>query len=743
MELRNSLVDMNNTLQLKGKEVEKVADELVRFYKIRSNLDAAKNELLKVSKLINLIKIARQHVDRNAFFDALQIVDVLRSVLHNNTMSNLRVTYDDDKLDSKLADSANSQFMTALRRYIPDIVSTIKQRVSKRVTDWFVHSREAAGIIGAKALDAANIQQLEDKKVQKSSKPKPRASRLRSRSSSDNNITWESELPSDTFDATLRILKEELDSTPLEEFIGIFEYIGERHAAVSFYTSNRIPQLSIQTMVQVDVNRLKPGQFVNCCRELFEKLIGYFVVERSLSVKMNLIPMQELNELWDTTLDQVIPLVIRELNSTDDPNQAMDLFELVLLSSLVLGSKGQYRRYAGGDFLLNTTRLKDVCISEKGRIPLWVEANAKSLLRGFYNTDNLITCTLKNAEDPRLAIVNQFGFLELDEGVNVEYPIECTFSESILDMLGILMQAIRDMFRFAKVLSDDDPKSDTSSVVAAKLAASVANLLILDINQYIEEKIRDSGISPNTLCQYAVNAWFLFKGAGVIEEHIQSLATNDQSDFWKLENAASLDATHELAQSCLLESISSRIDELLSSSGSIDWTPQQLPNEPHWFVTDIVQYLQFQFGMDSSLRMLPRSKHHAIQVLVCRHISDGIVDLLCGPKIRNINPASVYALWLDMQELLKFANSSEVEDLKHCFDQFSQLVKLLHKPDLDAYLNPDARNKTYYYVSKDQLRSILSKYKQLGIGSRMFSSSSEKVTVIKQSEIDRVLQNLR
>ena len=388
------------------------------------------------------------------------------------------------------------------------------------------------------------------------------------------------------------------------------------------------------------------------------------------------------------------------------------------------------------------------------------------------------------------------------------FPLQLRFSDSVLQLCTVWVDILDRAFSLARQLGgdllaardhrkQDNPQAQqaqqaqqqqqgqahkeaataSSFLAAATCAARVADRCFDSLNDHLVELVSSDNASTEFLCQLQVNLWFLSRTRPALEAYVKSLAAltleeearaqqqsqqqqqqqqqprssqqqqQQQLQWWSISALARFADTTELAQSRIMQaSVIDKVDVLLSTGEGCEWAPEQLANEPHGFVVDVVQYLAVALGAQSAMRLLPKAKRQAAHFTSCGRVSEALLGAVCGTGpsgAKAINALGVAQLRADAELLIRFARGREadVPGLHECFAQLEQVATLLGNGDLDGYLHPQTRATKYGYLPPSMLAATLSKYKQPVTGARMFTTTHHLV-MLKDSDIKRTLQAL-
>lgn len=103
---------------------------------------------------------------------------------------------------------------------------------------------------------------------------------------------------------------------------------------------------------------------------------------------------------------------------------------------------------------------------------------------------------------------------------------------------------------------------------------------------------------------------------------------------------------------------------------------------------DLINYLKVTF---SHLSQLPTVVREAIHFASCIHISKSMEQLLCGTTVRKLNMAGIANFKRNLDALLDYIGSIEIQQLKECFLALTQLLELLLSGQADKFLDPQQR----------------------------------------------------
>lgn len=131
-----------------------------------------------------------------------------------------------------------------------------------------------------------------------------------------------------------------------------------------------------------------------------------------------------------------------------------------------------------------------------------------------------------------------------------------------------------------------------------------------------------------------------------------------------------------------------KIDELLSSFYYLNWVPAEVSLQPDPCMWDLITYLRVTFA---HLAQLPMVVREAIHFASCIHISKALEQLLCGATVRRLNVAGIANFKRNLDAMIDYVGSIEIQQLKECFLALTQLLELLLSGHADKFLDPHQR----------------------------------------------------
>jgi hypothetical protein len=162
-----------------------------------------------------------------------------------------------------------------------------------------------------------------------------------------------------------------------------------------------------------------------------------------------------------------------------------------------------------------------------------------------------------------------------------------------------------------------------------------------------------------------------------------------------------------------------------------NWVAKSERELPNAYCQAIIDYMSNVF---SSLGPMDEGSRNGLHFSCCQHVAERLVKLLTGKPTENserkssgLSPISridaygIKNLSTDVAEFIKFADSTNVQGLRDCFDEIKNLTSAMLDRDLPVLLMPEnssARNKRYPFLSMEKIHNILEKYVGSGFVSK-------------------------
>jgi hypothetical protein len=290
-------------------------------------------------------------------------------------------------------------------------------------------------------------------------------------------------------------------------------------------------------------------------------------------------------------------------------------------------------------------------------------------------------------------------------------PITYPFSEAIPMFLHELHYMIVHFFMFSiknnhlKSIGENICRAVQKSVVG--LAKIMMKKLMQDGNETPISKACQISIDSHTLslcCHTYIKSYIsgvlvFFKWNDSIDLHLPNAIANIHRELVDTSNKS---------QDFVLELLSNKVVDLLESLVFINWAPESLPHQGNSQIDELIDYLRATF---MCLAYLPQAARDAAHFTCCTQASNKIIDFILSYKVEKINIYGIVGLQYDVENLLSFTDLCSVKQLKQCFSELYELVRILLYPDLISLGdNPQVRRNLFPHVDTIKLIKILEKY---------------------------------
>ena len=581
----------------------------------------------------------------------------------------------------------------------------------------------------------------------------------------------------------------ELSTDALTQFTHVYDHISLREEAVAHYRAKRLFQCNVNSVATFDLYDVSEGaKFPSQCRRLLESLLGFFVIESEIRRKCAIIAEAELKNHWKVMCEQLSTVLQMQLDSNlseRSPAAFLAVADAVILMTTIVSRDDIFSEEAVGSdmseenlFLrdisarvqFSSDSILDVLSRRKQRIGNALKSCVELELIKYLHTEPFAPFEPNKVEDDDLVTVLRACELHtVGEGVR--------FSETVPKCLLLFLNSSRDIFFFAQYLGCgvfDDPdapkKSGGASVRrvqrrdAARCAAFHTKQTAALLASKLLVMMDAENASLGQICQLGANAEAFCDSMPTLDRILASWgesatgaadeAQSSSSLASEMEDGevpgASFDAEMKCFQRVFLhcqdramEMVHAQIDDLLSSATFVCWTPTEVNDGPHDYMSDLVRYMDFCFCSSRSpiAKLQPKSVI-AMHFTSCTRISNTLLEMLYGSDVAHFNSISIFNFLQDIRALKSFAERCKVDDLDLCFREAAQLTELLTSGNLEHILDADVRSQVYPHVPLQRLAELLPKFKELAVTRRLLSKSATRIKRLKRSGVKYVMEKL-
>ena len=210
------------------------------------------------------------------------------------------------------------------------------------------------------------------------------------------------------------------------------------------------------------------------------------------------------------------------------------------------------------------------------------------------------------------------------------------------------------------------------------------------------------------------------------------------------------------------EACKTKIDALFNFSlDNFQWVTKIERSAPNAYAESLIEFMRTAFEQTT---ILDEGSRAGLHFSCCGQIAERLICLLTDkaetreeelkrdgkglPPITKIDAMGIKNLQLDILEFQKYAVSTGIPQLEHCFDELRSLTAaLLDKelPDLVHPSNASIRQRKYPFLNLELLVNLLEKYVAVGLGMKMMKTGgkSSDILMMEKKDVTAVLRVIR
>lgn len=664
--------------------------------RIRSGLSA----VLNLQHVASLCTKVEEDISNLRFYHALRTLDQVQRV--------------------HLRHTGGGALTQALEAYIPRLRTQIKKRVIEDFNDWMVCVRQQSGAVGAFAMKQVSAQLAQERAMNPL------------RRTVDG---WKvEEAPSQTAQSSAddaHIVEEGLfehvkvDFSSLYRCIHIHEHLGARAEFQEYYRENRRLQshLVLQPVKEHTLEGSEP---------YFHQIAGFFIVESTVLETTPLVPRGVVEGLWDYAVAKIKAVLQEQFAYCSSPEVLSQVKAFVFNFAATLHSYS----YDVSSLLAFLDAIKEK----------YAELSIDKFTKTFTDMvvgDNYAPLAVTTQEDyDKLIVQNKLQEASPD-GVaphsKPEFPQSFPFSAVLPQYYTLVRQFISEFYEFANDLSDTDEYLIKSS-----------DQLIKQLCQAVVASIEQAGTVPQ-LVQSLVNTSYMLRSCDYFGDYLGRW-TRAGGRVKLTGSRKALEAATILGERRICALSESKLDELISTSANINWTPSSTTTDPRDYVEALILYLETTLAF---IYPLAAPLQEDITSKAFKRIAEGMLTLLLGTPSTTSPPASppvdsfkrfnlhaIQNLNVDLTAMESFAKSkSTSKNLVVYFAELRQLINLLLAENCEEFLDSKIHSKNYPLLTNTpQLIGLLQKYKEESHG--FLPKKEEKVRAKHISTLAKKLKDI-
>ncbi|KYR00727.1 exocyst complex subunit 6 [Tieghemostelium lacteum] len=752
LDLKQLVINLNYDLQEIGTHYTNKADELFAYKVIKDNIKKTKEILNNCQYVILLAMKIDEYVKNKNYFQAIRNMDQL----HNVYLKRL----------------GDFQFARNMDYNIPIMKERIKKAVKEDFNTWMVDIKERSFIIGKLGM----VQTA--KKLEKEREINP----LKIKTTfGENEVMWDKILdiqdsnrsvigslsiesssgipqaPSSptshhhnkNLDALLqqaeeRLKKEEfiqnspfdecsIDFHPLYQCLFIYSSLGLIEEFQSYYTFNRL--LQFQLVIQ-------PREIHQDWEVFLQQIAGYFMVESKVMASTDpLLSKSTISDSWNSALVKVTSVLQELFTHCHDTRSLSGFKKFVLIFTETLAYYGYHVQPLY--YLLDTMKEKysqfsikeaadkfSQILEKESFVNLTVESKEEYETLIAANHLDPTESPLLNSTGATPVPQNSASEAELLEQRLKELPKTYLFSKMVPQFYTLIKKFISEFYEFSDQLTENEDVVIRST-----------DTLIKKVNEIIYNYLSQSQAVPQII-QIVINLQHLIYACSFFKNYLNSLILGTDSSGGastgsnsglkesatkiQLSSQNLLFATKNHGEKLIIKSCEGKIEDLMSSSANINWTPQASEDRPRDYIVDVCVFLDFNLPFIQPLSQNLREEFISKSF---KKIAELLSNLLYSEHLKRINLAGIKCFDADLKYMEDFVRQKESaglssRNLSSNFSDLRQLVNLLKSDKPEEFGEPSIRNKKYNLITNyQQLYHLLGKFKE---EAKLFSSSKEK-----------------
>ncbi|KAM6949399.1 exocyst complex component 6B [Aplochiton taeniatus] len=514
-----------------------------------------------------------------------------------------------------------------------------------------------------------------------------------------------------------------VDFSPVYSCLHVYTVLGSREVFDSYYRKQRRKQARLVLQPHSNMHETLDGY-----RRYFNQIVGFFVLEdHILHTTQGLVSRAYLDELWELALSKTIAALRTHSSYCTDPDLVLDLKNLIVLFADTLQGYG-----------FPVSQLFDMMLEMRDQYGEILLKKWNLIFRQILDLDNFSPIPVVTEEEYR-NYTSQFPLQdpELDK---LPFPKKLPFSEFVPKVYGQIKEFIYACLKYSEDLHLSSTEIDDM------IRKSTNLLLTRTLNHCLTYVIKKNNVGLVELVQVIINTTHLEQSCQYLEEFISNI-TNvppNTANATKLYGTSTFKDARHTAEEEIYTNLNAKIDQFLQLA-DYDWTAAQGGGVASDYLVDLIAFLRSTFTVFTNL---PGKVAQTACMSACKHISDGLLQLLQNPELRCVSMGTLQQFNTDLHECESFARVGPVagfhgETLLLAFSHLRQLLDLFILWDWSTYLADYGRpTSRYLRVSPHTALSLLDKIRDTGRKSNMFAQF-RKNERDKQKLIDTVVKQLR
>ncbi|KAL9237901.1 hypothetical protein vseg_012396 [Gypsophila vaccaria] len=697
-ELKAELQTNNFKLQDVGVALLSKMDELLESYSIKKNITEAIKMSRMCHQLLELCSKCNAHVSEGKFYPALKTVELIE----NDYLKNIPV----------------KKLRKVMEVKIPAIKLHIEKKVCSEVNEWLVNIRSSAKEIGQTAIGHTATSRQRDEEMlarQREVEEQSRSGMTESAYSLDVDVAEE--------DLSLKI-----DLTPIYRAYHIHKCLGIGERFREYYYNNRLAQLNS------DLQIFSSQSFLESHQIFLSQIAGFFIVEdRVLKTAGGLLEENQVETMLETAVSKITSVAERQFSTMSNTTHFLLLKHYMTLFGATLAHHGY-----------EVNSLLEAINSTKDKYSKLLMGGCRKQISDIVANDTYEQMLLNKESDYH---ANVLAFQLQTSDIMPAFPYVAPFSSMVPEACRVIRSFIKD---FVDYLSTGGDMNLFDAV-----RKCLDSVLIDVLNEVILDKISDTSIGVSKAMQIAANVAFLEKACDFFLKtaaQICGLSTRvmDRPQA-ALTAQVVLKTSRDAAYIALLGLVNTQLDEFMAFPDSINWTPDDAPQNGHEYMNEVIIYLDTL--LSTAQQLLPVDALYKVGTGALEHVSNSITSAFLSDNVKRFNGNAVIAINNDLKILENFADEryestglSQIYkeyNFRMCLIEARQLINLLLSSQPENFMNPVIRERNYNTLEIKKVALICDKFKDTA--DSLFGSLSNRnaKTSTRKKSLDVLKRRLR
>ncbi|KAL3699957.1 hypothetical protein R1sor_017979 [Riccia sorocarpa] len=668
-ELKGGLQEENFKLQEVGNSFLAKLDALIEAHGTKENLVLAIESLRICTTVVDLCLKINEDIMADSYYPALKSLDILER--------------------DYLPQIPAKAFRVLLEKQIPICRNHIERRVSAEFNEWLVQIRSIAREVGQLSIDQASSARQREEEL----RGRQRQAEEQSRSGSREGVYMLEMEDLDDDDSRLKF-----DLTPVYRAFHINTCLGLDDQFKEYYYKNR------QLQMNSDLQALSAQSFLDTYQTYFAQVAGFFIVEdRVLRSAGGLITNARVDSLWETAISRMNVVIEDQFSRIQTARHMLLVKDYVSLMCVTL------RRYG-----FQVGPLLDVLDTMRDKYHELLLNDCRKQVSDVLANDKYEQMVMRKEYEYQINVL-MFNLQTAD--VMPAFPYVAPFSATVPECCRVVKTFVENSVSFLSY----GGHMDFFDLVKNYIDKLVINVL----NEALLKLIKNPTLGVSHAMQIAANMTVLERACSYFSEHAAKLCGIPmrvvEGPHGALSARAVLRQSQAVAHEQMLKLVKSKVDEFMSLTANINWSPDEPPLSGNEYLNDVTIYLET--IAETAQEILPLDAFDKVLRGVLTHISDCIVGTLLSQEVTKFNVLAMMGIDADLKVLESFADDRfqlsgldkiiGASNLRTCLSEARQLVNLFLATNPELFLNPVIREKQYNALDFRKVLVVAQKYRDL------------------------------